>query len=1774
MRKITKLMLCLLTSCLIVGTQIKKAEAFFLMPPMPWDIEVDIPGDAGKVLSFVQTKYRELQTIKSQINTKKLELIKGFAAMADVSGDTPETEAGGSKKTPGKGKIAANSDLGIAEGELDEKKYYDAYYKLFFTYPAKEGDGKEQIKIGTGKDQITADYPVLQTAYRHKSVEYRQDIIMDTYLTGRMTEDFLTAVEKTLDRLDKCQKGEKKGEECVFFGIQMVEVQSNEEAPTSEENADNGGQLGAATNAYIVSTVYDRVLRIVEDLVATEAIYRAAKQIELGDPIMANSQSSADDYINNTFRFAYSETISHVSAKSLLNQYTRSDSCKSGSKDPDCPAINEDLAEMQELENTEILELLQPIEDALDRAVTMHNLKNQMPEYKAQYRRYLKAKEIHEKTLKVLAQSDSCVKNFLERHGDSSTNWNEKWGDNSSAPNNYEARTGISRELIESYQQNTTDVIIGTSSKCQGYYDDESSCPNGYVWNKDENCKYENDEGTVVEDAGMHPCVLATVEFDTDDASDIKDGSSDDSDYLAGDTSADDIELENRKKAEKTWQIGANKIMELTKGGKLQFKPWNDQQSLQEEYLRNKYRNIRMIIKSVDKGINSYKIASTLAGNRSDTDEPAEAAIKAIIKCASLGESIRQAHLEFCSDYSQKSENQEKGQYEKTESISWKETGTNGKKITKTSEKKLSCTITADYTTGVITGKKDEFTGEKDKTKVTTRSWKQVVSVNEDCSFKTNRSWTGFNTTETTTCPGTWNLTTDFLVKNYFPAVLGECKTDGAEALYETAETKGRRIALNYFNNVIETRKNTDKEIKAFITKYNDKLKENKAKLQSLKKDIMSYNKDIDTATKAKNKASRQLTRSERRMASIDAEITQLNESQRYDLDEDKCAASMHKEDLENEKSCIKEKKLKTAQRSCIKECKESQCDTKTQFSCDNYLISLSEIKDDEKDSSKYVLISEAKSEKEKQEKIIQAQKSLRDNIKEEIKELEKTMAQNAEDFADPNGSSKTSYITLATEKHEEVETANDEFENFLETASGSDQPNQMKNSKEKECYKRTLGICTHRGPERYKSDNLETTMNKILYRGKGTKDAVKDEIKNKWFKNSALNNIADKLSKLGVPERFVADSTLTSVGINSGPQSIAELVKSLRDTIVDIASGEIVDYIQQGDEIIKDEIDAAVDEIETTSKKLGLCSTCTITDEQKTNITTDKAYYNYPDGKDDTQENEGIVNITDNHVTLIKALLKPTPKNADTLKESGLSLAEIFGIPVDENGEPDITTDEEYFVGLPARGEIYRGKSKDENAGRDYKAPKGPMLNLPPMREVFYYSALDYDDTPKKNGRPAIPYLLNYKYADDNNQNIEYMPEIWRYLLARPNLRSDGKYQQTFVERSYGGTKLKNLLDNLDNPNIAGAKTSHYRAIIGRSGVYPCKLGNQYIDMTGGDNIKDMSFKTRAALPSGVREVTCQEVALGTTPCSKAISGRKGLCHLLADHGLKDVTDNQNSLKTTSDPMYEKYSELGQFIGGDLKYRPLQKNIHEYLLNSKNNQNSIERQKAELASFKRNVMGTFLEAVNAEHTAKKNLDSIEEDIKQSLNSLCKLIHDSGNTVSEKQEETEDDCINSIMQTGLASSSEDTKYGEKGEYSSKNKGDSPYEGINCNSKQNYYEAIFCMLDEKKKEFLNIAENGGKISNVDIEVKEGYNSVKDKPGAGYVKARLDDIKRNISLLTKDEKEIVYITPSTTEEGLEELIKSGKADRTSARISEDEGITSMGNQSQMVAYCPIY
>lgn len=1733
--KISRIIQGLLLSALILTASIKESYAFFFLPPMPWDVEVDFPANAGKIVSNVKAYLRQLQTIKSEIASQKLEVLKaGQKYLTKLTG-VPSTSEGGKNKAPGRGVIKNDPTLGITQEGLDEEEVFNAMFRLFFVYP--------ELKEGI-------DLPVLKTVYRKKAIEYKQDITMETYLMGKVTEEYLSVVEKTIARLDKCQKmGYDEGEmssNCTFFGLQMVYIDPNKVNEGDPENSEEPGQIGADMNAYIVTVVYDKLLQIVENLTAMEAQFQATKQIDMVDPIMeGETQSSADEYIKSNFRFANSNKYEFANAAYLLSKRKRNRNCDT--KDVNCPARNEEVADTLDPENTEVLKDLQVVENKVNEAMNIHNTKTRLWEYKSLYRKYLKSKEIHEKTLQVLKQSDLCAESFIRKYAADGVNASELWGKPSVA-NQHDQRTGVSREILEEYQKYITETILGTTEDCgDGYYEE---CPDGTEKDPEKVCPTDSRKYKCVE-------ITETVVYDTGssygDSEEMTSGVNtsnfvvnpdtiNDTDYLTDGTKANEVETENRKKAERPWLIGHKQVDELTREGKLVFKPWNDQKNLQYEYLRNKYRNIKMIIKSVDQGKASYKIAQSALQGYSDASSSKMAEVlKIVTSCKIPSEAVEDAYKDFCAREFPYKEGV--GKYYRTY------------KDEEGKTQKAYCTISPNDDKGYIYAKKQKQNGGE-ITKTYDQRIHDTSTGSKMCDFtKQPVSEEAFSRLQETqrandSCPGTWDFTIDFLVRNYLPAVVGGCQSTldaQAQKFYSNAkEEKGRVVAGDKLSEVMGARVQSEENLKELAGKYNNRITQLRTELRNLLDSQKKGKDDVSKYTDLKNAEIQQLERSKQRVEAIKNELEELNNRKKQVSDKPEDVEAIEKKinALTDEKDYIEGKK--TQMPSHYNEETNADQYFKTLASCNSTISSLN-LK-------------------------IEAEQRQLEIIQKEI--LRYTGDSNNEDDGNIGLIRETAnefakkYIEQLEEEQKKIEAKNKEFEEMVETKNDGSEPERLINMNQRYCSKKgPFGICReHKYGVKYASDNLETSMVKVLYLSLGKenlKDVIKSTMNSMWFSDIAA--VSNLLEKLGVPSKIVlADANVLNkfgIGINLPINSSItplDLVKAIKDGMVEIAAKEVEDKIKEADKFIAEEITSAVNEVDALAKELKVSGENN-EKAQESDILNIYDRKNYGPENDvltaeeidtilntaEADENQPqIAPITKKHYELIKALRQPsTAKNGQILAAANIKLETLLGIPEYCKTERDETctpyrSDDDYFVALPARGADRKVNDEDQNVGRDYLAPSKPLMNIAPLRESFYYGPLDYDDIPRSGNSPAISQLLNYKYEDEK---VEYLPEVWRYLLARPNLRDDGKYMRTFVERSYETSKLKDYINSFDN--------GHYRTLISRAGVYPCILGDKVIDVrAASDKVSNMSFAYNSNSFSNLPH--CQEISVY----------KNGVRHLLADFLPNKKDKNNPALQTTmdktSETRYDNYSELGQFLQGNMKYRGLVSGINSYLLDKNNNSNNIARQRADTAAFKRNVFGSFLEVVNAENSAKKALEQNEREVQNSLADLCEQIHNHKYKVNNECTESTEECKNACVQfvfdlkgsKAIASSSEDNNY-----------------EIDCaKEEESIYEQFFCKLDELKEVAL------GKAKNEYASLKNNYTkSVLDN-----VKEYTDEIENYFAAFEKDKNEDAMMMPKATGASQEKAVKTAVQDRKAVREADEEGIIAMGNQSQSVAYCPVY
>lgn len=1113
MKNMSKFIKYLIVGIVLLSAPCHKAEAF-LWPPFPGEPSFDAPGNVGKILTQGKKCEGTLKAFAKDDLTSGLDLIKGAAitkfapnglwgSANSRSGNNHTIDAPG-KKTPGKGGVVANNNLNISENSTNEKEFFEAFHTVFLTYNLN--NVPTEIDVPGKNERVKLTPSIIKTAYRQKAIEFKQDMAIDTYLTAKKMEDFLVTIEKTLDRLEKCQSIKYDADNCTFFGMKMEEIDMSG-ASDPNETKDNTAQMGAARNAFIVATVQDRLLRIIEELTALEAIFQSAKQLDIVDPIDVNeTQSSAEDYIHKTYNFAYADSQDKIWAKGtpLMKFNNRTKACENGLDPINCPSINKDKADLTSFEDTSVIAIFKEIDEIIMQAVRVHNLKSTLHQYKNQYRQYLLQKKIHEDTKKLVTTSDRCVVDFLNRHsnGDAQGLMKQEWYGGTEPQNearyDYAARQGISGELIKQYDTENINITLGTSSECDGYYE-ENACPAGMERDNTKCCETDknlcacvmelitqdisndlNVDTTTVNTTSIYGAPINTDMADTDGLMDAR--------------KAAEFEKGSRQSSEMTWKIGRDMLIKTMEDKNLSFKPWADQKMLQIEYLRNKYRNIGLIVKSTDQAVAAFKVASKTAENYENTDNPTQSYIESAALCESLSQAAKLAEKKYC--------------------IS--------------SESYESCKSTAQNDGKIVTKrtKRQYKDGKMQIVPLPDIVENQKVSLNKTCTYKKD--------TTPTISPSAVCLTPQCLVQKYYTTAWGN-----AEGFYNGAKGNGREVAADKLTNVLSVRMAQDSNLENLIHTYRGEKKNQQALIDAAINNLSVVNAKIDTARKNKNTAESELLNSTKRVESIVSEIAKHEQRKLKVNAIDKCAIERKIGELNNEKSCIESNK--PAKYSCntckqFAEIKPNDCQ-QLEVSCDKYLANLVEsngiltVTPQNDKEIRYITKKVAETASAKYESIADEQSKRLETLKDRVKELQDELVVITDKFAED-------YILTETNAQTALEEANIGFEEYLDPSVGSkyahknNEPYRMRNLNKNECYENGfLGIgCKKKGPKRILSDNLETTFTNFIQSG-SLPEVMKKELNRVFFSSG---KVTDMLTSVGIPNSFVVDETFATLGLEA----------------------------------------------------------------------------------------------------------------------------------------------------------------------------------------------------------------------------------------------------------------------------------------------------------------------------------------------------------------------------------------------------------------------------------------------------------------------------------------------------------------------------------------------------------------------------------------------------------------------------------------------------------------
>lgn len=575
----------------------------FLIPPTPVSPTFDAAGDVALTAEGISAK---LTTITDAIQQKQAEVMN--AIKFDGIKFPFKIDSSLFHKEKGAPVIASARTINPSENIdiTDESSIKEGMEKLFYVYP----------------QDVLVLYPQYQEAvkkaYRQKGIEFGNDSMIEMYITVRDLETRMAALKEEFDTLSKCYVEGKDADSDICDSA----------SPNDEE-------LGVWVNYYKINTIYDSMLKITEELMAIKAQYEVAQAILAGiTPRMPEDEPEGKTNVEKT---SYNDVFTYKQTTVMaFAQYSYGGIALNPVIEPEDENIGITDAKPYEVKTqfSGTAEQFQSSAEAnnayqvLQLAITAHNLKRQLPEYKKGFDEYAKMKKLHQKAIEQLLKSEQCAIKFVTPYY---TNAVEVWAGkgcrysgtnlvcNSGKPvtpenlrnlqegdtlcdnficnnygiNKYSNRGGMSGWILSAYKAGKAIKTIELTS--DDFATDIIEDSSGSVDDVEKNAKkYENENSSGVSDSS-----------------------------LLRPSNEPKMEAENRQEELMSWQLGAEMAKAIgtdmastsPKWGKMSgsYPIWTDEKRFYDQYLELKYNNVKQYIDKADLRVVTVNLAMKIS---------------------------------------------------------------------------------------------------------------------------------------------------------------------------------------------------------------------------------------------------------------------------------------------------------------------------------------------------------------------------------------------------------------------------------------------------------------------------------------------------------------------------------------------------------------------------------------------------------------------------------------------------------------------------------------------------------------------------------------------------------------------------------------------------------------------------------------------------------------------------------------------------------------------------------------------------------------------------------------------------------------------------------------------------------------------------------------------------------------------------------------------------------------------------------------------------------
>lgn len=505
----------------------------------------------------------------------------------------------------------------------NEDSVFEAFKTLFLTYP---------LDI---IEKYPEDRTAVRRAYLNKGLMFADDSMVEMYLTVRFLEERMDTLRAEFEELSQCFVAGQDGASSALC----------ETAGATDQN------LGIWNNYYRINLIYDSMLRITEELFAIRAQYEVAQAIRNGlEPLDkemqqtegdGNSSEGTNDKSANAdgvFKYIRSIPIAHaqvVSVREQQNQPVSETLTQNVEETSTAATTKSNKSNKYEVVKAKPAVIRYTFKGAADQfkdlassanvyeqlklATNLHNLKQQMPTFRETFLENAKMRKLHEKSVEKLKESEDCAVNFLGKYYDNpQTVWLGAGCHYSGTKIICSSGRDVNSENLKNLQSGDILCPDNGTKICSNFGINGYSSRGGFSGWLVSAYKTAKAEKTV-EINEEEISVSMLDDSNSADVADVENVSKqllNESQLDVGDgmyiNPSKELEVEDSTRESQLlgWRIGAEGAKALgqdmasssPKWGQVKntYPLWNDEKYFYDQYLHEKYRNMKLYVKNLD----------------------------------------------------------------------------------------------------------------------------------------------------------------------------------------------------------------------------------------------------------------------------------------------------------------------------------------------------------------------------------------------------------------------------------------------------------------------------------------------------------------------------------------------------------------------------------------------------------------------------------------------------------------------------------------------------------------------------------------------------------------------------------------------------------------------------------------------------------------------------------------------------------------------------------------------------------------------------------------------------------------------------------------------------------------------------------------------------------------------------------------------------------------------------------------------------------------------